>query len=83
VTCDFCRSHRVAWRYPTAERDWLTCERCHEAIARDDREALLERVMFAPISRTVPDRYQSRFRARARELHERFWEVRAGAPERA
>jgi hypothetical protein len=82
MTCDFCRSHRVQWRYPTADRDWLACDRCQEAIARDDREVLLERVLFAPLPRTLPERYEPRARGRARELHERSWEARAGAPER-
>jgi hypothetical protein len=82
VTCDFCRSHRVKWRYPVADREWLACDRCHEAIARDDREALLERVLFAPLPRTLPDRYESRFREQARELHEEFWLTRDGPAEK-
>ena len=50
------------------------------AIARDDREALLERVLFAPIPRSVSDRYTPLIRKRARELHESFWETRHGPP---
>ena len=80
VPCDFCRSPRVKWRYPSADRQWLACERCHTAIARDDREALLERVLFAPIPRSVSDRYAPLIRKRARELHEAFWETREGPP---
>ncbi len=78
MTCSFCRSHRVKWRYPSDTQTWLACEPCHEAIARDDREALLERVLFGPVPRTLPERYESRFRERARELHERFWQLRSG-----
>jgi hypothetical protein len=80
VPCDFCRSPRVCWRYPAGERSWAACERCHEAIAREDRQALLERVLFAPIPRSVSDRYAPLIRSRARELHETFWETRDGPP---
>ena len=83
MPCDFCRSPRTKWRYPGAGREWLTCERCHEAIARDDRQALLERVLFAPLPRSVSDRYAPLIRNRARELHESFWETRAGPPSSA
>src|SRR5438094_90552 len=48
VTCEFCRSPRARWRYP-ASRDWLACDECHAAIQADDREALLGRVMLAPV----------------------------------
>jgi hypothetical protein len=73
VACDFCSSPRERWRYRTADRDWRVCERCHDAIQRDDREALLDRVVQAPVPRTVPDRYAPRFRQQARRLHEEFW----------
>lgn len=81
VTCDFCHSPRGRWRYPSTSRDWLACDKCHAAIQADDREALLGRVMLAPVPRTLPDRYAPRFRARARELHEQFWLARPGPPE--
>ena len=80
MPCDFCRSPRVLWRYPAGEPSWAACERCHRAIARDDRQALLERVLFAPIPRSVSDRYAPLIRSRARELHEEFWETRSGPP---
>ncbi|MGH2965673.1 MAG: hypothetical protein ACRDMH_09875 [Solirubrobacterales bacterium] len=73
VTCDFCRSPRVGWRYPGESRDWLACQQCHQAIQADDREALVGRVMLAPVPRTLPDRYAPRFREQARKLHEEFW----------
>jgi hypothetical protein len=55
------------WRYRTGSKDWLACDKCHAAIQADDREALLDRVMLAPVPRTLPDRYAPRFRAQARE----------------
>jgi hypothetical protein len=71
----------VRWVYP-AERDWLACDRCHAAIQADDRQALLERVMLQPIPRTLSDRHANRFRARAKQLHDEFWQSRAaGHPE--
>jgi hypothetical protein len=83
VTCDFCRSPRVRWRYPAASRDWLACDKCHAAIQADDREVLLDRVMLAPVPRSLPDRYAPRFRAQARELHQQFWSTRPGPAELA
>ena len=80
MPCHFCRTPRPRWRYPASDREWLACQRCHEAISRGDREALLERVLFAPIPRSVSDRYAPRIRQRARELHESFWESRSGPP---
>ena len=47
VTCDFCRSPQARWRYPASARTWLACDKCHRAIAADDREALLSRVVMA------------------------------------
>jgi hypothetical protein len=41
------------WRYPTAKRD-LACVRATKPLARDDREALLERVLFASLPRRLP-----------------------------
>jgi hypothetical protein len=73
MACDFCGSPRERWHYRTTARDWRACERCHGAIQRDDREALLDRVLLAPVPRTVPDRYAPRFRRQARKLHEEFW----------
>lgn len=67
------------WSYPSAARDWRACERCHQAIEADDREALLGRMMGAPVPRTLPDRYAPQFRERARELHEKFWSTELGA----
>jgi hypothetical protein len=77
--CDFCASPMVKWRYP-AERDWLACEKCRAAIQRDDREALLGRVMQQPVPGTLPDRYAPQFREQARKLHEEFWATRSGPP---
>jgi hypothetical protein len=69
-------ANRAGW-----QTKWqLECGKCHAAIQRDDREELLGRVMLAPVSRTLPDRYAPRFRQRARELHERFWQTRSGPP---
>jgi hypothetical protein len=70
----------VRWVYP-AKRDWFACDKCHAAIEADDRQALLERVMWQPIPRTLNDRHADRFRTRPRELPEQFWETRSGAPE--
>jgi hypothetical protein len=81
VPCDFCRSPRDRWRYPAEPRDWIACDKCHDAIESDDREALLGRVMLAPVPRTLPDRYAPRFRERARELHEEFWSMERGPAE--
>jgi hypothetical protein len=81
--CDFCRSPRARWRYPAGSRDWLACDQCRAAIESDDREALLGRVMLAPIPQTVRDGDEPRFRARARELHEEFWSTRHGPAELA
>jgi anti-anti-sigma factor len=81
VTCEFCRSPRARWRYPAASRDWLACDKCHAAIQADDREALLGRVMSAPIPRSLSDRYAPRFRNQARDLHEQFWSTRPGPAE--
>jgi hypothetical protein len=43
---------------------------------------LLDRAVLIPVPRTLPDRYAPRFRERARELHEDFWQQRDG-PARA
>jgi hypothetical protein len=75
-------SQVVKWRYP-AERDWFACAKCHAAIQRDDREALLGRVMQQPVPRSLPDRYAPQFRQRARALHEEFWTTRSGPPQPA
>jgi hypothetical protein len=83
MTRDFCRSPRARWRYPAASRHWLACEKCHAAIQADDREALLDRVMLAPVPRSLSDRYAPRFRDQARELHEQFWSMRPGPAELA
>jgi hypothetical protein len=83
VKCDFCGSPVPRWRYPVGEESRLACEKCHGAIQREDREELLGRVMLAPVPRTLPDRYAPRFRQRARELHEEFWQTRSGPPELA
>ena len=83
VPCDFCHSPRVRWRYPAASRSWLACDKCHGAIQADDAEALLDRVMLAPVLRSLPDRYAPRFRNQARELHEQFWSTRPGPAELA
>jgi len=56
----------------------LACEKCHDAIQRDDREALLGRVKLAPVPRTLPDRYAPRYREQARKLQEGFWSARSG-----
>jgi hypothetical protein len=82
-TADFCHSPRDQWRYRAGSKDWLACEKCHAAIQADDREALLDRVMLAPVPRTLPDRYAPRFRAQARQLHERFWSAKPGPAELA
>ena len=79
MCCDFCGSLMPRWRYP-AEREWLACEKCHAAIQRDDREALLDRVSLIPVPRTLPDRYAPKTLERARRLHCEFWETRTGPP---
>lgn len=81
MPCDFCRSPLQRWRYPATGQDWLACDKCHTAIQGDDREALLERVLLAPVPRTVRDRYAPRYQQRARELHETFWSAGVGAAE--
>jgi hypothetical protein len=68
------------WRYQARGRDWRACERCHQAIEADDREALLERVLLQPVPRTVPDRFAPRFHEQATRVHEEFWLTREGAP---
>lgn len=83
VPCDFCHNPRVRWHYPAASRGWLACDKCHGAIEADDPEALLDRVMLAPVPRSLPDRYAPRFRNQARELHEQFWSTRPGPAELA
>jgi anti-anti-sigma factor len=83
VPCDFCHSPRVRWHYPAAARGWLACDKCHGAIQADDPDALLDRVMLAPVPRSLPDRYAPRFRNQARELHEQFWSTRPGPAELA
>jgi hypothetical protein len=83
MACDFCHTPRSRWRYRAGSSDWLACDKCHAAIEADDREALLDRVMLAPVPRTLPDRYAPRFRAQARELHERFWAAKRGRAELA
>jgi len=80
MACEFCRSPRDRWRYPTLGKDWRACDKCHAAIQAGDQEALLERVLLAPIPRTVRDRYARSPRERARELHEGFWTRRSGPP---
>jgi hypothetical protein len=80
VPCDFCGSPRDRWLYCAGSRDWLACEKCHDAIEADDREALLGRVLMAPVPRTLSDRYAPRFRDQARKLHEEFWSAHPGAP---
>jgi hypothetical protein len=77
--CDFCGSRMVRWSYP-AEREWLACEKCHRAIAADDREALLDRATLIPVPRTLPERYAPKYLERARRLHHEFWETRSGKP---
>jgi hypothetical protein len=77
--CDFCGSRMVRWIHP-AEREWAACDRCHAAIAADDREALLDRASLIPVPRTLPDRYAPKFLEHARRLHVEFWETRAGPP---
>jgi hypothetical protein len=37
-------------------------------------------VLFAPLPRSVSDRYAPLIRNRACDLHESFWETRAGPP---
>ena len=59
----------------------MACDKCHAAIQADDREALLGRVMLAPVPRTLSDRYAPQFRERARELHEQFWSMERGPAE--
>jgi hypothetical protein len=81
VPCDFCRSQRDRWRYPAESRDWRACDKCHAAIEADDREALLGRVMLAPVPRTLSDRYAPQFRERAKQLHYEFWSAGHGPPE--
>lgn len=83
MTCEFCRSPRARWRYPAESRDWLACDRCRTAIEADDREALLSRVMLAPVPRTISDQLAPRFQARARQLHAEFWSMRHGPAELA
>lgn len=83
ISCEFCSNPFPAWRYQLAgdgDRDMLACERCHHAIATDDRERLLGRVMGAPVPRTLPDRYAPVWRERARKLAEEFWDAREGQP---
>jgi hypothetical protein len=75
--CDFCGSRLVRWIHP-AEREWAACDRCHAAIAADDREALLDRASLIPVPRTLPDRYAPQHLERARRLHVEFWTTRAG-----
>jgi len=70
----------VRWRYSAGGRDWLACPKCHDAIQRDDREELLDRVLMQPVPRTVPERYAPRYRQHARKLHEEFWQTREGPP---
>jgi hypothetical protein len=79
--CDFCRNQLAQWRYPADSCDWHACANCHEAIEADDRETLLDRVIGAPVPRTLPDRFAPHFRERARELHERFWATSRGPAE--
>jgi len=61
------------WRYPARGRDWQACERCHQAIEADDREALLERVRRKQVPRTVSDRHAERFQSEAERQHDEFW----------
>jgi hypothetical protein len=69
----------VRWVYP-AERDWLSCEKCHRAIEADNREALLDRASQIPVPRTLPERYAGKFLERAHRLQVEFWESRKGPP---
>jgi hypothetical protein len=74
----------VTWWTPTScSRDWLACGKCHVVIQADDREALLGRVMLAPVPGFLSDRYAPRFRNQARDLHEQFWSARPGPAELA
>jgi len=68
------------WRYPARDRNWLACPKRHDAIQRDDREELLDRVLMQPVPRTVPERYAPRSRQHARKLHEKLWQTREGPP---
>jgi hypothetical protein len=72
VFCDFCGSPIARWRYPTRDRDWQACERCHKAIEANEREALLERVRRKPVPRTVSDRHTERFQLAAERKLEAF-----------
>lgn len=78
MRCDFCGSVRPRWSYPIDGGARRACDECRTAIERDDREALLDRAVLIPVPRTLPDRYAPRFRERARELHEDFWQQRDG-----
>jgi hypothetical protein len=80
VRCEFCGSVRPRWSYPIHGGTRKACDECRTVIERDDREALLDRAVLIPVPRTLPDRYAPRFRRRARELHEEFWQQRAGPP---
>ena len=81
VFCDLCGSPMARWRYRAREREWQACERCHQAIEADDREALLERVRRKPVPRTVSDRHAERFQAEGERQHREFWRTRSGAAE--
>jgi hypothetical protein len=83
VRCDFCGSLRPRWTYPIrGDQQRVACDECRDAIEGDDRETLLNRALFIPVPRTVPDCYAPRFRDAAKRLHAEFWELREGPGER-
>lgn len=91
--CDFCSSPTPSWRYPAESfhdlfgsrsvEDWLACEECHALIAAGDRIGLARRSLSAPgVQMAVGFLGRALALDYCRDLHDRFWRARRGAPYR-
>jgi len=62
----------------TSTADWMACDTCHALIERDERTALIERVLLKPMQFSGVEVPNDIARVFIAELHQQFFTHRTG-----